>query len=298
MVYSTSTYGPNTSPDKPTGSTEAPPTDDPDFTCQCGQANAASRIVNGTETAENQYPWQAAMVYYGGSSVFCGGSVIGSKHILTAAHCTQAVTDYGISYEVLVGAHSLNTPASSQQILPATRFIQHAAYDDSTYDNDIAIIELVNHIDFSSTIIRPVCLPSSASNAYDNTLGIVSGWGNLEYGGSSPSVLQEVAVPTMSNSKCLDYYGGGITNNMLCAGYEEGGMDSCQGDSGGPLVTPEGSSYTQIGVVSWGYGCAWPNYPGVYARVTEYLSWISSNSASSNTCPAPFLIGITPPPLF
>jgi len=285
MVYST--YGPNTSPDKPTGSTEAPPTTDPDFTCQCGQANAASRIVNGTETAENQYPWQAAMVYSGTSSVFCGGSVIGSKHILTAAHCTQAVTDYSLKYQVLVGAHNLTNSAESELRLDAIRFIQHADYDSSTYDNDIAIIVLKGSgISFANSDVRPVCLPTSDDNDYDDVDAIVSGWGALESGGKQPDVLMEVTVPTMTNTKCLKYYPNGITDNMLCAGYKEGMRDSCQGDSGGPLTYNSDSAYVLIGVVSWGNGCAWPRNPGVYARVTKYLTWIESNTASSKTCDA------------
>jgi len=253
--------------------------------CTCGQANRASRIVNGVETEVNEYPWQGAMVY-SGSNVFCGASVIGSKHLLTAAHCTQAVTDYGIDYQVLVGAHSLSNPASSQERFNPAKFIQHSGYDDSTYDNDIAIIVLSGEIDFTKSQVRPVCLPDSDSNTYDSVTATVSGWGALESGGGSPDVLMEVDVPTMSNTACSNSYQGAITANMLCAGYEEGGKDSCQGDSGGPLIYNSGSGYTQIGVVSWGYGCAAAGYPGVYARVTRYLSWISSNSASSSTCSA------------
>jgi len=254
--------------------------------CTCGQVNRASRIVNGTETEVNEYPWQAAMVYKYSSSVFCGASVIGSKHILTAAHCTQAVTDYNINYQVLLGAHGLTSSASSEERFNAVRFIQHKDYDGSTYDTDIAIIVLAGSIDFTSSQIRPVCLPDNDSDDYDSVTATVSGWGTLESGGSQPDVLMEVDVPTMSNSDCRNSYGNAITDNMLCAGYDEGLRDSCQGDSGGPLIYNSGSGYTLIGVVSWGYGCASPGYPGVYARVTQYLSWISTNSASSTTCSA------------
>ncbi|CAL4124214.1 unnamed protein product, partial [Meganyctiphanes norvegica] len=260
----------------------------PSGDCKCGQANKASRIVGGVETEVNEYPWQAAMIYSGYTQVFCGASVIGTKHILTAAHCTQAVTDYSLSYQVLTGAHDLTNAASSQLIFNAATFIQHSDYDSSTFDNDISIIVLSNSIDFTSSDVRPICLPYSDADAYDSVTATVSGWGTTSSGGSQPDVLMEVDVPTMSNSKCQSSYGSSITDNMLCAGYDAGKKDSCQGDSGGPLTYNSGSGYTQIGVVSWGYGCASAGYPGVYARVTKYLSWISSNTASSTTCPEAF----------
>lgn len=87
--------------------------------------------------------------------------------------------------------------------------------------------------------------------------------------------LQKVTVPIVSREDCNSKYSGAVTEGMICAGFTEGGKDSCQGDSGGPLTDPSG---TLIGIVSWGQGCALPNYPGVYAHVGNYVDFINSNA--------------------
>ena len=98
-------------------------------------------------------------------------------------------------------------------------------------------------------------------------------------GGSATNDLQYVRVPAITNTQCNSLYGGSsITSSMLCAGYPgTGGKDACQGDSGGPFVCNNNGNAIIAGVVSWGTGCALPQYPGVYARVTVALNWIQSN---------------------
>jgi len=115
------------------------------------------------------------------------------------------------------------------------------------------------------------------------------GMGRLWSGGDVPDYLRNVTVPTASNQKCNqgDYYNGAITDQMLCAGVDEGGIDSCQGDSGGPIVRRRYKGDNQfvdehVGVVSWGYGCAAPQKPGVYARTSSGYGWIKSTVCSSS----------------
>merc|ERR1712183_151485 len=100
--------------------------------------------------------------------------------------------------------------------------------------------------------------------------------GTKKENGSLAGELRDVKVPAMKNQECKNYYGSYITNKMLCAGYKEGKKDACSGDSGGPLVKINGNKHIQVGIVSWGGGCANANNPGVYARVSEEINWMRS----------------------
>ena len=118
---------------------------------------------------------------------------------------------------------------------------------------------------------------------------IVMGWGAIFSGCcSSSSVLLETEVDLLSRQECQDLYGrdAGITSRMVCAARF--GKDSCQGDSGGPII--DEATKKQIGVVSWGFGCADPRYPGVYAKVQDQIEWIQGYISKSPVVP------ITPEP--
>ncbi len=97
-----------------------------------------------------------------------------------------------------------------------------------------------------------------------------------------PSLLRKVDLPLQSAALCSSALGSSFTDNMLCAGVQQGGLDSCQGDSGGPLVTSSGSGQLQVGIVSWGLGCALPGRPGVYTRISRYLDWIRQTTGVPN----------------
>ena len=149
-------------------------------------------------------------------------------------------------------------------------------WNPSTNDNDIAIVKLATPLTLGGDV-QALCLPSTNFDPNDGANCFVSGWGSLASGGTYPDQLQYVGVPVVSQSRCNDAYGNVITDNMICAGLDQGGKDSCQGDSGGPFVCMEGGTPVITGVVSWGKGCADPKYPGVYARVTPYLDWIKQH---------------------
>uniref|UniRef100_A0A8B9JL18 Peptidase S1 domain-containing protein n=1 Tax=Astyanax mexicanus TaxID=7994 RepID=A0A8B9JL18_ASTMX len=246
------------------------------FPPACGQAPLNTKIVGGNTAVRGSWPWQVSIQSLG--SHFCGGSLINNNWILSAAHCFQS-TPAGLS--VFLGKQSLQTSELNSLTITVAQIINHPSYVSSTHDNDIALLQLSSSVTFSD-YIQPVCLAAAGSTLGSGTLVWVTGWGDISSDGKYPQNLQEVELPIVSNTACTSAYGSGsITSNMMCAGLSQGGKDSCQGDSGGPLVIKQSTGWTQAGIVSFGYGCALPKIPGVYARVSEYQNWINSRIGSS-----------------
>ncbi|XP_062132818.1 trypsin beta-like isoform X2 [Drosophila sulfurigaster albostrigata] len=226
------------------------------------------RIVGGTATTIASFPWQISLQRSGSHS--CGGSIYSANIIVTAAHCLQSVS--ASTLQVRAGS----TYWSSGGVTSAVAaFRNHEGYNSNTMVNDIAVIRLSSSLSFSSNI-KAIGLASS--NPSNGASASVSGWGTQSYGSSSiPSQLQYVNTNIVSQSVCASSaysYGSSIRSTMICAAAS--GKDACQGDSGGPLV----SGGVLVGVVSWGIGCAYSNYPGVYASVADLRSWVVSNAAS------------------
>merc|ERR1712180_396722 len=268
------------------GSTEATvattaPTTAPAGTCQCGikGGTQTDRIVGGQEAEQHEYPWQVGLVSRNGKTPWCGGTLISDRHIMTAAHCTAGKTPASI--QILLGEHRTNDDVF-------TRVDASKINDDPNYsmpNNDFSILTLTNPVTFTSSI-RPACLPATTDKTYAEELATVTGWGTLSSGGNQPTVLMEVDVTVTTNEYCNMVYGSAINDLHICA--MDPGKDACQGDSGGPLVVKENDRWTLIGVVSFGYGCAQPDIPGVYARITQRMDWIKENTAGTytSTCQA------------
>lgn len=160
-------------------------------------------------------------------------------------------------------------------LIDAAQIIIHPQYNANTLTYDFSLINLAQHVTFSS-IARPIGLVSTNFQILAGAVGTVSGWGETQDPGVRDTQLRAVQLPIVARQRCnLTYqFLGGIDGTMICAGYAEGGRDSCFGDSGGPLVAANG---LQMGVVSWGVECA-GSLPGVYSRVSAARGWIKAMS--------------------
>ncbi len=251
-------------------------------------ADGSVRVVGGAPADPGEWPWQVALI--GGSASdlyngqFCGGSLISAQWVLTAAHCV--VDNNGVqiapaAVDIVAGIYNLSSPEAGYQRRDITQIIVHPNYNYIAFNNDIALLRLASPVSLGgggTTRTAAIPLASTALGDLTGTGAWVTGWGNTESIPAFPSQLYEVTVPIISNGQCSTSYGGAITPGMLCAGLPEGGKDSCQGDSGGPLAVYLNGQWQLAGVVSWGTGCADPGYYGVYARVSNFVSWIQSNT--------------------
>lgn len=199
----------------------------------------------------------------------CGGSIISSKRVLTAAHCTN----YAPAFLWTIRAGSLNY-SSGGQLLQVESIAQHADYNETTLANDISILKLAEELNMRMLGVRAIKLPAKNASLQTHALASVAGWGiTAETGSNKSIVLRQVKVPIVSQRQCNKWYNGSIDQGMLCAGYVGGAKDSCTYDSGGPLTLDN----RLIGVVSWGAGCARKQKPGVYTRVAYFRDWINKN---------------------
>uniref|UniRef100_A0A3P9HGL0 Peptidase S1 domain-containing protein n=1 Tax=Oryzias latipes TaxID=8090 RepID=A0A3P9HGL0_ORYLA len=241
----------------------------------CGQPALNTRIVGGQDAPAGFWPWQVSLQR---SSHFCGGSLINNQWVLTAAHCLlQNTNPSGVT--VHLGLQSLqgsNPNAVSRSIV---KIIIHPGYSSSTLENDITLLMLASPVNFNDHI-APVCLAAASSTFYSGTNTWVTGWGNIGSGGQL-NVKANINHLKLNDAAVCSYGASSITDNMVCAGLLEGGKDSCQGDSGGPLVIKQNNLWIQAGIVSFGEGCAKPDYPGVYTRVSQYQTWINTQITSN-----------------
>ncbi|KAK2848575.1 hypothetical protein Q5P01_008409 [Channa striata] len=242
----------------------------------CGNPVYKNKIVGGQDAVPGSWPWQVALFRSG--SLFCGGSLISNEWVLTAAHCFPRTTSTGLV--VYLGRQSLASSSPNEVSRTVTQIIKHASYDPNTMNNDIALLKLSSTVTFTNYIM-PVCLAASNSTFHSSTSVWITGWGETEDGNLSNN-LREAEVPVVGNRQCnCDYGFDSITENMMCAGLRAGGKDTCQGDSGGPMVSKQNGLWVQAGITSFGAGCALPELPGVYTRVSQFQSWINTQIISN-----------------
>jgi secreted trypsin-like serine protease len=231
---------------------------------------APTEIVGGTTAAEGAYPWVVRL------SAGCAGSLIAPRVVLTAGHCVRRTgADRGI--RVRAGSADL----SSDRVIEArSTYVRRApGYRDATRGDDWAVIRLDRALDLP-------LLPLVTDGSYDSGIFTVVGWGSTREGSSRQQRrLREARVDHVPDRVCAARYREAgrrvVAAEMICAGHlRDGGVDSCQGDSGGPLLRrADAGGWVQVGIVSWGVGCARPRYPGVYTRVSAFSAAISAAAA-------------------
>ncbi|XP_068413875.1 serine protease 44-like [Eschrichtius robustus] len=241
----------------------------------CG--HRTSRVVGGRPAPERKWPWQVSLQI--NDKHICGGSLIASWWVLTAAHCI-----FGhVEYTVKMGDIRLMHTSRMAIKVPVRDIVIHKYFNPvGTVENDIALALLAFPVNFSSNI-QPVCLPEKAFMVQAGTECWVTGWGKLderEPSQASTLLLQEAELSILRYERCnevlkekMESRFDMVKKGAIC-GTSPTGKDACQGDSGGPLVCQLNDSWVQVGIVSWGIGCGRRGYPGVFTEVSFYKDWV------------------------
>jgi secreted trypsin-like serine protease len=235
-------------------------------------------VVGGTPAAKGEFPWMVRL------SMGCGGVMYTQQLVLTAAHCVGS-TGNNSSITATYGAVDLQDPA---RITRQSNYVHRSPTYNTSTGGDWALIRL------ASPIVGAATLPSATTSAYNNGTFTVAGWGAAREGGAQQRYLLKANVPFVDDNTCRSAggsYGGLIPSAEICAGFmSTGGVDTCQGDSGGPLFRRDANNnWIQVGITSWGDGCARPNAPGVYTEVSTFAAAIkaAADSLSGGTGPGP-----------
>ncbi|CAJ1934769.1 unnamed protein product [Cylindrotheca closterium] len=222
-------------------------------------------IVGGKEANPGDFPYYVHLIK-------CGGSLISPKVVLTAAHCGNFS-----GYTATVGCHVYGKATGDAVDRKVSKQVIHPDYNSDTYNHDFNLLLLDEAVTLSDSTDIVLELNEDDLVPTDGQEVTVLGLGLLEESGDTPEKVRYVEVEKTADEFCNDAYGGDIEDSIqFCAGVDGGGKDACQGDSGGPLIVDFGKRHVQVGVVSSGTGCASPDYPGIYARVSGEMDWIRS----------------------
>uniref|UniRef100_A0A1A8UG89 pancreatic elastase n=1 Tax=Nothobranchius furzeri TaxID=105023 RepID=A0A1A8UG89_NOTFU len=234
------------------------------------------RVVGGEVARPNSWPWQISLQYQSGSSFYhtCGGTLVRQGWVMTAAHCV----DRTMTWRVVLGDHNINSHEGREQYMSVSRVYVHPNWNPNNVaaGYDIALLRLSNNAVLNN-YVQLGSLPPTNQVLPHNHNCYITGWGRTQTGGNLSAQLKQAYLPVVDYNTCASsgWWGSTVKNTMVCAG---GGSESgCQGDSGGPVVCNKELQ----GVVSWGYGCAQKDRPGVYAKVCMFSDWLESTMASN-----------------
>ncbi|XP_039424584.1 acrosin-like [Corvus cornix cornix] len=238
-----------------------------------------TRVVGGTGALPGAWPWMVSIQHPWMPDLghLCGGSLISTQWVLTAAHCFNDITNISMMY-VLIGATQLTQPGPGAQMRSIKQVVMHQYYNHGDMSYDIALLEL-DHPVQCSPYIQLACVPDATLRVSELKNCWVAGWGaTAARAQKSSDYLQEARVQLIDTKLCNSsgWYAGEIHTHNLCAGYPQGTIDTCQGDSGGPLMCQDNNAdyWWVIGVTSWGRGCARAKQPGIYTSTQHFYNWI------------------------
>ncbi|MGI5257240.1 S1 family peptidase [Streptomyces angustmyceticus] len=215
------------------------------------------QVVGGTKAGQGEFPFMVRL------SMGCGGALYAKDIVLTAAHCVDGSGD-NTSITATAGVVDLEDSAAVK--VNSTKVLQAPGYDGK--GKDWALIKLAEPVDQPTLKIAE----NDKLNSGDFT---IAGWGAEKEGGSQQRYLLKATVPFVDDAACEKAYGDQLTpGDEICAGkLDTGGTDTCQGDSGGPMFRKDDAGqWLQVGIVSWGEGCARPGKPGVYSEVSTFAA--------------------------
>lgn len=244
----------------------------------CGIPVLHKRIIGGREADPNKWAWMAALLRRETGEHYCGGALISTRYVITAAHCTDGLKAANIT--IRLGAHNIQEPSENVRDIEVSRIREHPGFQKDTFMNDIAVLRLKRPVKFDE-YIRPVCLPERDDESYFGKNAVATGWGTQTFGGPYSEVLREVKLVVWNNTECDNRFAQPITEVFLCAGPKKRQGDACQGDSGGPLMVQSTSKqWILVGVISWGIKCGEPGVPGIYTRIPHFLDFIYEHAVS------------------
>lgn len=268
-------------------------------------------IIGGVETVSGAYPWMVAIAKTSGAgpivlydSFWCGGTLVDidgdqtvdPDWVLSAAHCfagepfkpnTTDLSDSAqLKYRTFVGVHDLKS-ASAGSLKTIKSITVHPNYNQTTSENDVALIHLAASVTGISTPPALLLIEEEPSYAANGDSATILGWGTTSTViVKAAAKLRQGTINIFAGSSCESAYDGTGEQNkpfsfdaakMICAGTTDGSVDACKGDSGGPLLVLDSQGKWKLaGIVSYGWGCADPEYPGVYTKASRFKTWMDS----------------------
>uniref|UniRef100_A0A8C3UBM4 Peptidase S1 domain-containing protein n=1 Tax=Catharus ustulatus TaxID=91951 RepID=A0A8C3UBM4_CATUS len=276
------------------------------YTCGNVYDYGLTRIVGGSNAREASWPWMVSIQhpYAQGNKHWCGGSLISSDWVLTAAHCFDKID---LVY-VVIGATQLSRPGPGAVARTINKVVIHRDYKRIDFRYDIALMQLNQPVQCSS-YIQLACVATPTLKVSELSNCWIAGWGQTtKRSAGKTDNLQEAKVQLIDLQLCnsTDWYAGEIHPYNLCAGATNISLilsALLQGDSGGPLMCQDNSAdyWWVVGLTSFGNGCGRARQPGVYISTQHFYEWIDFNmpagptgSRAGCTAPQPFPAGIMP----